>query len=428
MTSFDAELSAYLEGLLDAEAETALEARLAQDPALRQAKDELERILAEPVALEPVEVPAELRSWVEAAAAPALEADASLEPVDVPAGLGAWVAERARASGAARDPLAEPVELEPVAVPAPLEAWVREQAAPPRGLLLAFPRAGWLVAAALLLVCLGLGAWSLDGRARAWSAELALQDEGEARTRAEDRAQLAELRALSLRARLDAAEDSLRSQGDRAEEAQREFEERTRRLEDERDRVASELADAREALAAADDRRARDAELLAQREAEVVEAQEALLAVLEGQYDPARLEGLEAERDAALADAAGARAEVARLNRALAARPGQGPPLEVASVQAVRRWDPARGWLPVQVGDALRPGEVVSGEGLQGRIELAGRPQRLTPELYVITEAGARPLPQAEEPDRAPLPRGSFRGSEPGAPRSPGLLGIVAPR
>ncbi|HBP19394.1 MAG TPA: hypothetical protein DEA08_16595, partial [Planctomycetes bacterium] len=189
----EALLSELLEGLLSDEDAAALEERCRDEPELARARAELERILADPVQLEPCALPESLEGWVRDLAADPPRAEGEhedehqdedneggellaggLEPVEAPAHLREWVRERA-AAAAERDPLAEPVELEQPAVPAHLAAWVSERARAAgagaegagrdereeregrEGRVLVFPRAALLVAAAALLVGLGLG-------------------------------------------------------------------------------------------------------------------------------------------------------------------------------------------------------------------------------------------------------------------------------
>lgn len=367
----DLRLAEHLEGLLDGEARSELEARLAREPALRARRDAL---------------------------AAALD-DASLPAVPVPAGAVEGVLARLEQEG-----LVEPAG----------------EAAPPPGLLaatlgrleaegLVAPAAGpvapgrpWLGQALALLLAAALGA--LAGRAAprppapdgsrppAVESRPAAPGDDPAgdRGRPADRA-LPRVLARAAAARADAATSAalLRALAATARSgAAREVEAR-----DELARARSELAAARDALAAERTRGALERDALATR-----------LRTAEAGRDAAE-RGLDVARAALRA----ARAEVAAATSA-ARSALQGPVASAARVDAIEpregegvvRWDAgAAAWRPVEAG-ALPAGVVVRGDGPRAALVVGGVRHALRDGLFVVGPAGRlEPVPAASDPGRA---------------------------
>lgn len=465
MSAPDEELARDLEGLLEPAAASELSARLEGDPELRRVREELERVLAGPLELEPVSVPTSLQAWVAERAGQASAeagrdplAGADLEPVQAPASLVEFVRARARAAAPpaeGRDPLAEPLELEPVPVPTQLEAWAREQVAgergaapratrpavPPAGLVLTFPpAAGRLAAAALLLLSCGLGLYAVSARSAAAAAALASSSSRDLAARAEAEAREARQARETSAAALEAAgrrlEQAERRLGAREAElrqlevTQAELVAAGETLRVERERLEGQLA---RAVAESGQLGARVAEYesaLARSAGELRDARAELLAVRRSVDSPERVRLLEGRLASAEREARSAEARAEELSQALARRGGARPAVEVqvGAAVGVRRWDARGGWERVRRGDTLLTGDIIAGEGLQCRVQLAGRRLRLSPQLYVVAEGQLQPLPAAVASEQGALPTGSYRAAEPRSRSGPALLGAVRPR
>lgn len=452
----EARLSELLEGLLPDDEAAALEERCRNEPELARARDELERILADPVQLEPCEPPASLEAWVREVAAdppaPGAEDDevlaGELEPVSPPAHLREWV--RAQAASAARDPLAEPLDLERPEVPAHLVAWVGERAREAasdagasaeaeearEGRLLVFPRAAVLALAAALLVGLGLGL--LAGRsgqgqpprevAQLRADLVALQQELAEASGARESAESAQRKVSRLLDQREQDLSELRKQQQRAQTAQQAAEQALARLEARSESLSGELAQARQERDQVAERlRARRDEFAAQGQ-ELARVQAALAQRPAGDPELERRLGARERELAQVRASLAARAQEAARLRAKLDQGGvrEGTPLRVASARGVRRWDDERGWVALAAGEALAPGSVLAGAGLYGQVALEGdrSKRRLGSQLYVVTRAGLEPLPELEG-GHAPLPRGAGSRGEPDRQGGGGLLAVV---
>lgn len=312
------------------------------------------------------------------------------------------------------DELPERVELDPVEVPAELRRFVlaaadrvaagEDPAAPtaPAGRVVRWSPGLWRAAAAVLLA-LGLG--FLLGIRRA-PGDAVARGELEARLRAleGERDELARKAGAvaALRGELEQARGELATSRtelvtSRAELARRgaSAAELERTLASERSAVArleAELGGSRSELAAAREALATDREELVATRAELVASRAQLV----------RAEAGERETRAAL-------------ERALAAAPRADAGLLVAAVKGVERWQAGRGWVPVAAGETLAAGVVLRGQGTRSRFESAGRAQRLGRGLYQVGAEGLAPLPAASDdapaalvsgPSEPPLPRG----------------------
>lgn len=452
----DARLAAHLEGLLEPAEAAALEERLTGDPALRARLAALRGLLGgeleAPDALPPVPLPAGLarrlgaRLAEEGLLAPvdddqrlAAHLEGALEPAaeaDLLGRLAAEPALRARRE-ALRELAPESLVarwLTPLVPPAGLfeltlarleeEALLAPEpaaAAPPRllpgtlarleaeGLLASAPRAAlpvragllvrvgrspWLLAAALLLGC--VGAFQLGSlyqrlpaleRLRERDAAIDALQASLQRQREEGAARLIELSVAREQAR--GAEEQLRAVRTEAgllargredlqvalgrEQAQRlalEVEAgQVETLRRERDALAARLAAA--PPPAAPDPRLRELE--------------ALLASRDDELNEARLE------------LAGAQEALQQARLHAEPRSGEPASMLVSDARRIDRWDAARReWRPVEGATELQPGAIVRGAGSRGAIVLQDRELELRGGTYVVT--GARrldPLPEA---------------------------------